>query len=132
MSDEWPAPPPTLTNTELAGAASSSNTAVSSTVVPSVVADRSSMSGQTQEEPALRIAPPVPIPRRASVDVVGLASQSSAASFTAVPAAFPRGNFSTLPANQSLSSASTDPEFLLSTVCFVTTFSQNTALLQKI
>lgn len=123
MSDEWPAPPPTLTNTELAAPVASS------TMVPMVAtADRSSMSGQTQEEPALRLAPPVPIPRRASVDVVGLAKRSSAAnSLTAVAAAFSLEDASTLPANQSLSSASTDPEFLFSAVCFVTTVSLYTS-----
>ena len=76
MSDEWPAPPPTLTNTELAAPVASS------TMVPMVAAaDRSSMSGQTQEEPALRLAPPVPIPRRASVDVVRLAKSNNASNF---------------------------------------------------
>lgn len=104
MSDEWPAPPPTLTNIESAVQRTSTAATIVAPPPSSTLSDRNS--GVTQEEPALRFAPPVPLPRRSSVDVFGVTNQSSQPM-----------KYSTLPANQRLSSAATDPQFILSAVC---------------
>lgn len=106
MSEEWPAPPPTLTNMEFM------NNAATTAMVglpTSALADGTNVS-ITQEEPPLRFAPPVPLPRRSSVDVVGVANKKNPFATFSLKAA-------TLAANQSLLDPAAEPEFLFTLVC---------------